>query len=214
VGETGKVSVANCEKTVSSAFLLPCFDQPPRSTDNLWMSPLSDWLPEMARSEPARSISVAYQVPAEAIPIDFDRTVVEALHASSLAAIRIGASSWRVLLPWQTRVFALIPREVDEDVQIHLFRRPDLCEIVVSCKPSDTHSAHASGLAAVLFIAASVWIASGPVAGLAASITTVLAGALVVEVTRQWAFDALEKRIRSLAGDVGSALTRHSAPAP
>jgi hypothetical protein len=160
----------------------------------------------MARSEPSRSISVTYQVPAEAFPVDFDRTVVEVLHASSLAAVRCGTSSWTVHLPWQTRVFGLIPREVDEKLQIHLCRRPDLCEVVVSCKPLDTHSAHASGLAAVLFIAASVWIASGLVAGLAASITTVLAGALVVEFTRQWAFDALEKRIRYLAGDVGSGL--------
>jgi hypothetical protein len=160
----------------------------------------------MARNEPTRTISVAYQVPAVAIPVDFDRTVTEVLHASSLTAVRSGASSWRVLLPWRTRVFGLIPREVDEDLQIHLFRRPDLCELVMSCAPLDTHSAHASGLAAVLFIAASVWIASGLVAGLAASLTTVLAGALVVEVTRQWAFDALEKRIRYLANDVGSAL--------
>ena len=41
---------------------------------------------------------------------------------------------------------------------------------------------------------------------LAAAATTILAGALLVEVTRQWAFDALERRIHRLAGDIGSAL--------
>jgi hypothetical protein len=170
------------------------------------MSPLSEWLPEMARSEPARTISVAYQVPAGSFPADADRRVVEALHASSLTAVRSGASSWKLFLPWQTRVFGFISREVDEEIHIHLFRRPDLSEVMVMCRPTDTHGAHASGFAAVLFIAASVWIASGLAAGLAAAATTILAGALVVEVTRQWAFDALERRLRRLAGDVGSAL--------
>jgi hypothetical protein len=170
------------------------------------MSPLSDWLPEMARNEPTGTISVAYQVPAERFPADVDRAIIEVLHAASLTSNRVGPSSWKVLLPWQTRVFGLISREVDEELEIHLFRRPDLSEVVISCKPKETHAAHATGVAAMLFIAASVWIAGGLTAGLAAAATTVVAGALVVEVTRQWAFEALERRLRRLAGDVGSAL--------
>jgi hypothetical protein len=160
----------------------------------------------MARSEPARYLTVAYQVPVTGFPADADSAVVEALQASSLKPFRSGASSWKLVLPWQTRVFGLIPREVDEELDISLFQRPDLSEVVVRCRPIETHAAHASGVAAVLFIAASVWIAGGWVAGLAAAATTVLAGALVVEVTRQWAFDSLERKLRRLAGDVGSAL--------
>jgi hypothetical protein len=160
----------------------------------------------MARRDPAQALSVAYQVPAGDIPIEFERTIVEALHASALTAIRAGASTWTVPLPWRTRVFGLIPRDVDEMLLIRIARHPDISEVVVSCEPTDTHAAHASGLAAVLFISASIWIASGLVAGLAAAATTVLAGALVVEVTRQWAFDALEHRLRRITGDVGSAL--------
>lgn len=170
------------------------------------MSPLSDWLPEMARSKPERALVAAYQVPTGELSVDFDRTVAEAFQASSLSAIRTGASDWQVALPWQTRVFGLIPREVDETLQVQVLRRPDLCEVVVRCRPTETHGAHASGLAAVLFVAAAVWIASGLLAGLAAAATTVVAGALIVEVTRQWAFDALERMLRRVAGDIGHAL--------
>jgi hypothetical protein len=51
-----------------------------------------------------------------------------------------------------------------------------------------------------------VWFAGGLVAGLLPAVTIVIAGALLVEVTRHWAFDALERRLRRLVGDVGSAL--------
>jgi hypothetical protein len=111
-----------------------------------------------------------------------------------------------VSLPWQTRVFGLIPREVDEEVRLRLVQHPDLWEVVVRCRPVETHAAHATGLAAVLFIAACVWIASGLTAGVMPALTTVLAGSLLVEVTRQWALNALERRLRRLAADTGSAL--------
>ena len=170
------------------------------------MSRFTTWLPEMARREPARSLSLAYQVPAGAIPAEVDQRVEEAFRASHLSGHRQDSASWQVNLPWQTRVFGLIPRDVDEEVRMQLLRHPDLWELVLHCRPLETHSAHATGLAAVLFIAASAWIASGLVAGVLPALTTILAGALVVEVTRQWAFDALERRLRRLIGDVGTAL--------
>jgi len=160
----------------------------------------------MARKEPERTIVLSYQVPIGDLPVDADERIREALQASSLTAIRDGASNWRTSLPWQTRVFGFIPRDVDEVLALSLVRRPDLRELVVRCRPVETHGAHATGIAAVLFIAISVWIATGLLTGVAAAMTTVLAGALVVEFTRQWAYDALQRRIRRLAGDVGSAL--------
>ncbi len=170
------------------------------------MSHLSSWLPEMARKDPERTITLAYQVPAGAPPIEVERRVADILRASSLPSSRTGDGGFRTSLPWRTRVFGIISRDVDEDVTLRLVQRPDLWELVVSCQPLETHGAHAAGVAAVLFIAASVWIATGFLTGVAAALTTVLAGALVVEVTRQWAFDALERRLRALAADVGSAL--------
>jgi hypothetical protein len=160
----------------------------------------------MARKEPARGLSLAYQVPAAAIPADVERRVEEAFRASHLVGQREDSTGWLVSLPWQTRVFGLIPRDVDEQVSLRLMQHPDLWELTVHCRPLETHAAHATGLAAVLFIAASAWIASGLAAGVLPALTTVLGGALLVEVTRQWAFDALERRLRRLVGDVGSAL--------
>jgi hypothetical protein len=161
----------------------------------------------MARKEPGRSLTVAYQVPANVVPpIDVEQRIAEALRAASLTAIRSNPVTWRAELPWRTRVFGLIPRDVDEEVSLCLVRRPDLWELIVSCRPIQTHSAHAAGLAGIIFMAASVWIASGLAAGVLPAITTILAGGLLVEVTRQWALNALERRLRMLAGDAGSAL--------
>jgi hypothetical protein len=170
------------------------------------MSRLTDWLPEMARKEPARALSLSYQVPAGAAPSEVERRVEEAFRASHLTGHRDDAAGWQVSFPWQTRVFGLIPRDVDEQVSLRLLQHPDLWELVVRCRPLETHAAHATGLAAVLFIAASAWIASGLVTGVMPALATVLAGALLVEVTRQWAFDALERRLSRLAGDIGSSL--------
>jgi hypothetical protein len=171
------------------------------------MSRFASWLPEMARKQPERRIALSYQVPAGAPPpVDGERRIAEAFRASSLVAVREGAASWSVTLPWRTRVFGLVPRDVDEHVTLAIVQHPDLWEVALSCQPLETHNAHASGLAAVLFVAASVWIATGFAAGLGPALATVLAGALVVEVTRQWALSALENRLRRLLGDVGSAL--------
>ena len=170
------------------------------------MSHYSTWLPELARKEPATSLNLSYQVPAGFPPVAADQRVGDALRPSALTATRDGASRWRTSLPWRTRVFGLIPRDVDEEITFHLVQHPDLWELRVDCHPLETHSAHAAGFAGVLFVAASVWIASGIATGVVAALTAILAGTLLVEVTRQWAFDALEKKLRLLAKDVGSTL--------
>jgi hypothetical protein len=94
------------------------------------------------------------------------------LHASHLTAARDGKSRWWVSLPWQTRVFGLIPRDVDEHVRLQIVRHPDLWEVIVRCRPIETHGAHATGIAAVLFIAVCVWIASGLPGGVLPAVTT------------------------------------------
>jgi len=190
----------------SGIWLAPPFDHAPRSPHNHPMSRFSTWLPELARRKPGKNLILSYQVPAGVPPVDVEKRVEEALRSSELAITRDGASSWRTTLPWQTRVFGLIPRDVDEDVALHLEQHPDLWELRVDCHPLETHGAHAAGFAGVLFVAASVWIASGIATGVVAALATILAGTLTVEVTRQWAFDALERRLRLLAEDVGRAL--------
>jgi len=170
------------------------------------MSRFSSWLPELARNKPGKELILSYQVPAGESPVDVEQRVGEALRISELTATGDNTSNWGTILPWRTRVFGVIPRDVDENVTFHLEQHPDLWEFRVNCHPLETHGAHAAGFAGVLFVAASVWIASGIATGIVAALATILAGTLVVEVTRQWAFDALERRLRSLAEEVGSAL--------
>ena len=182
------------------------FDPVERTPHTPSMSRFSFWLPELARKKPEKSLVFSYQVPAGEPPVEVEQRVGEALRTSALTATRDNNTAWRTILPWQTRVFGLIPRDVDEDVTLHLLHHPDLWELRVDCHPLETHGAHAAGFAGVLFVAASVWIASGISTGVVPSLAAILAGTLLVEVTRQWAFDALARRLRHLAEDVGSAL--------
>ena len=170
------------------------------------MSRFSTWLPELARKKPGKDLIFSYQVPAGESPVDAEQRIGAALRTSELTATRDNPSTWRAIIPWRTRVFGLIPRDVDEDVTFHLEQHPDHWELRVNCHPLETHGAHAAGFGGVLFLAASVWITSGIATGVVAALATILAGTLVVEVTRQWAFDALESHLRIFAEDIGSAL--------
>ena len=182
------------------------FDPARHTSHNPPMSRFSIWLPELARKQPGKNLILSYQVPAGESPEDAEQRIGDALRRSELTGTRDDTSTWRATLPWRTRVFGLIPRDVDEDVTFRIEQHPDHWELRVNCHPLETHGAHAAGFAGVLFLAASVWIASGIATGVVAALATILAGTLVVEVTRQWAFDALEGRLRILAKDLGRAL--------
>ena len=161
-----------------------------------------NWLPDMARKQPRRTLELCYRVPTAPGLETTDATVAVALRHRGLQATGSAIEGWNLSLPGRTRVYGLIPRELDESVDLHLSSGPEYSQLVLRCHPAETHAAHAAGLAGVLALAAAVWIAGG----LLAAVTTVIAGSLLVEVTRHWAFDALEKQLRRLAGDIGSAL--------
>ena len=163
--------------------------------------------PEMARKRPARTITMTFRPPpGVAPPGDADVVVGAALRAAGLTDTEATGDGWVLSLPHRTRVYGLVPREVDEIVRFRIASNDEFSELVLSCQPTETHNAHAVGLAGMLVAAAAVWFAGGLVAGLLPAVTIVIAGALLVEVTRHWAFDALERRLRRLVGDVGSAL--------
>lgn len=164
------------------------------------------WLPESARQAPGRSLCFAYQVPAGPPPRDPERLVLEALRAGGLRADGRAATGWRLKLAHRTWVYGLIRREVDEEVELRLSRRDNAWQLTVGCLPSQTHSAHAAGVAGIIVLAGTVWVAGGVVPGVLPAVTTAAAGFLVVEVTRQWAFTALERRLQRLVADVGSAI--------
>ena len=165
------------------------------------------WFPEMARKRPARSITITFRPPpGVAPPRDADAVVGAALRAAGLTMAEADADGWSFSLPHQTRVFGVIPRDVDERILLRIASNDEFSELVLSCHPTETHSAHAAGLAGVLVVAAAVWFAGGLVAGLLPAVTTVIAGALLVDVTRHWAFNALERRLRVLTDSVAIAL--------
>jgi hypothetical protein len=165
-----------------------------------------NWLPDMARKQPRRTLQLSYRVPTAQDPETTDAIVAAVFHGKSLEATGSADVGWNLSLPGRTRVYGLIPRELDESVDLRLSSGSEYSELVVRCHPVETHAAHAAGLAGVLVLAAAVWIAGGFAAGLLPAATTVIAGGLLVEVTRHWAFDALEQQLRRLAGDVGNAL--------
>ena len=164
------------------------------------------WLPTMARREPGHAFTVRYQVPAEDFPPDAGRRIEEALRRLKHRATQESADRWSVPMAGQTLVYGLIRREVDETVSIAIRRYPEGSELIVSCAPRETHNAHAAGLGGVLLIAAVAWLVGGFTGGLLPALTALIAGSLVVEVTRQWAFDALQRRLDRLANEVGSAV--------
>jgi hypothetical protein len=151
-------------------------------------------------------ISLAYEVPGAPPPTEPGSRVADTLASAGLNHVSGHASAWTTTLHGQTRVFGVIPRDVDETVHLRLVLHLEGSALEVRCRPHETHSAHAAGLAGVLAMAVAVWIACGLAAGALPAVTTVLAGGLAVEVTRQWALSALERRLRLLAGDLGSAL--------
>jgi hypothetical protein len=103
-------------------------------------------------------------------------------------------------------VYGVIGREVDESIELQLSASGDGHALVLSCRPDESHAAHAAGLAGVLALAATLWLAGGLTGGVLPAVTAIVAGWLVVEVTRQWAMDALERRLRALVDGIGGAM--------
>jgi hypothetical protein len=164
------------------------------------------WIPTMARREPGHAFSLRYQVPIGEFPADTERRIEEALRRLKLRAKRESENAWNISMAGQTLVYGLIRREVDETVLVAIRGYQEGSELVVRCAPRETHNAHAAGLGGVLLIAAVAWMVGGWTGGILPALTALIAGSLVVEVTRQWAFDALERRLNRIANDVGSAV--------
>ncbi len=164
------------------------------------------WLPEMAHKYPPRVYRLEYRVSVSAIPLDPGRVIDEVLHTRSLEGEGGLSGGWTVEFPMATRVYGLIPREIDEVVTLQLHQRPENWALVLECHPTEMHNAHATGLAGVLAVAAVVWFAGGLAAGFLGALTTVIAGSLLVEVTRHWAIEAQERKLRLLLDEIGSAL--------
>ena len=162
-------------------------------------------LPAMLRKNPERKIRFSYQVPDQNPPQDPGDRVAGFCSRHDLGMVRSEVGHWQILIHGSTRVFGFVAREIDEEVSVHVAPWAEGNEIVVSCEPRETHSAHAAGAVGVLVFAAAAWIFGGFVDGAVVALAITAAGWLVVEVTRHWGLDALESRVRALTTNLGKA---------
>lgn len=168
---------------------------------------MSRWLPELVRAEPSETLEALYRVVAGPPPAWRSASLQEALLAAHVAVLSQGADGSMVLgLTFRTLVYGLVAREVDEAVALS-FRLTDLgLELRLRCRPCATHDAHAAGMAGVVALAAAVWLTGGWGAGIPAALTTVVAGFLWTSTARDFALQGLQRRLRRLAEDLGTAL--------
>lgn len=164
------------------------------------------WLPAIVRARPPQVYELCYRALTTGPPEQASLAMPEALRAAGVHLIETKPSGWTVTVPWRTMVYGVIRRDVEESATIDLGSGPDSRELLVRCEPVHSHSAHAAGAGGVLILAATVWLAAGWTAGLVPGLTTALAGGLWADVARVMALDNLERRLRWLTEDLGSAL--------
>ena len=164
------------------------------------------WLPELFRSAPAAPLVLRWMTTAEEAPAQPDDILSEEVRRSGARLLDASAGRCELLLPWQTLVYGLIRREVDEQVVLELVQEPEGWELRVSCLPVETHAAHAAGAGGVALIAVAAWVIGGWSGGLLPAFATALAGGLWTDVARAVAIQRLEQRLRDLTERVGLAL--------
>lgn len=113
---------------------------------------------------------------------------------------------WNIMVPWRTMVYGFIGREVEEGATVTLRTAPMGWEMILRCEPVQTHNAHAAGAGGALLMAAAVWLTTGWTRGIVPGITTAVGVGLWADVARVLALDVLERRLRRLSEDLGSAL--------
>jgi len=167
-----------------------------------------NWLPEIAQDRPRRAIRLSYLPVVQAAPADTASRVRAALAASGVLDVRQSGGSWQMVLPWRTLVYGLIRRDVEEMVDLRLMKGAGGHDwhLAVSCNPRETHAAHAAGAGGVLAVSGLVWIAAGWTAGAVPALTTLLAGGLWADTARVMALQVLERRLRRLIEDLGTAI--------
>ena len=161
------------------------------------------WIPKIIRRKSDRKFHLSYQVSGAVPPSDPNQRVATVCAANGISVTGSGDNRWDILLHGNTRVFGFVSREVEEEACIHLEPWADGLGITVSCEPTETQAAHAVGAVGVLVFATLAWIASGLADGALAAVAVIVAGWLVVEVTRHWAYDAFEGRICGLTEALG-----------
>lgn len=168
------------------------------------------WVPEIIRSRPLTRFELEYGAlqNAPVPPAMTKQRLLEALaaaHATSVTST--GPMSWRVTLPYSTRVFGVISRQLEEVIHIQIVAKEPLnLALRVRCLPDATHQAHAVGMAGVLMLSVAAWLTGGLITGIPAGIATLAAGSMWAVFTREMAMQAFGTRLRRLTEDLGLAL--------
>ncbi|MCP4902491.1 MAG: hypothetical protein GY906_36470 [bacterium] len=173
--------------------------------DHQHTGPMSPPLPSLIRRQPERYLGYTCRC-SDATTAGAAESLDELLENDRMSWTRASQCSWEAELPWRTRVFGVIPREVDEYLQLELVDTDEGAEIRLTCFPQQTHNAHAAGAVGVLLLAAVVGYSSGWPAGIVPGITTVVAGGLFTDVTRVYAFNALERSLKLTIEDISKGL--------
>lgn len=163
-------------------------------------------LPEIVRERPSAPLVLRWIVAEPAAPRPPEATVARAARHAGARLVDAAPTTWTLLLPWQTLVYGVVRREVDERVRLHLTLDNDCWELRLTCLPTETHAAHAAGAAGVAVMAATAWLIGGWTGGVLPAAATALAGGLWADATRVVALGRLELRLRRLLEDVGLAL--------
>jgi hypothetical protein len=103
-------------------------------------------------------------------------------------------------------VLGAVRRDVDEQVELRITTTPDGSELRLDCVPSQTHDAHAAGVAGVLVMAVLIAITGGRGVGIPAALTMLVAGTLWADAAREMALRVLDRRLRRLTEDLGTAI--------
>ncbi len=168
------------------------------------------WLPEIVRAQPTVRFDLEYGALGRAPvpPSEMSERFLEAVSAAHGTSVTSsGPMSWHFMLPHSTRVFGMIPRQLEEAVDAQIIAKdPVSRSLRLTCIPYATHQAHAVGMAGVLMLSVAAWFAGGLVTGIPAGIATLAAGSMWSVFTREMAMQALGNRLRRLTEDLGLAL--------
>jgi hypothetical protein len=164
------------------------------------------WLPEIVRERPSAPLALRWVVSDPATPRLPESTIVAAVAHAGARLVDRRPGAWTLLLPWQTLVYGIVRREVDERVLIQLAQDGEGWTLRLSCPATETHAAHATGAAGIAVMAAAAWLVGGWTGGILPAAATALAGGLWADATRVVAMGRLELRLRRLIEDIGLAL--------
>jgi hypothetical protein len=169
----------------------------------------SRYLPEAVRDRPGRQIEVWVEPAAgTAVPSDVAQRMQQALRSAGITGTEQTRLTWGLEIDWHTVVLGAVRRPVREQAELRVSTaRPGHPCLVLSCEPLQTHDAHAAGAAAVVVLAVAAWLLGGwSTVGVPIGMTTLLAGATLVALTRRLALLSLEARLTRLASDLVEAL--------